>query len=148
MTFAARQHTGSSAPTLGVQSLGTMVLEGNTPSSLSKTASLTLNTDGTISYVNQMADPVYSSVPSNWYLLTTAGIGTNYRVRFSLQSGQAWATGLSNGVFYTLDAARSISWTLAPTAQVSSIVLVEITAVGNGTVLGSGMLYINLVSDY
>lgn len=148
MTFAARPHTGSSGPTLGVQSLGSMVLEGNTPSSSNRVASLTLNPDGTITYVNQMADPEISVVPTNWYLPTTAAIGAGYRVRFTLQSGFAWTAGLTSGTLYALDVARTVSWTLPPTEQRDATVLVEITSSSNTTVLGSGTLHINLVSDY
>lgn len=147
MTFAARPHLVL-GPTLGVQSLGAMLLDGATPSSLNKVASLTLNADGTISFVNQMADPVFSSVPPNWYLPTTGAIGAGYRVKYTLQSGDAWTAGLTSGTFYTLDAARTVSWTLVPTGAVSATVLVEIATTGSATILGSGTLTVSLVSDF
>lgn len=148
MTFAARPHLGASGPTLGVQALGAMALEGATPSSSNRVASLTLNPDGTITYVNQMADPEYSVVPTNWYLPTTTAIGADYRVRFTLQSGFAWTAGLVSGTLYALSSARTVSWTLIPTEQRDATVLVEIVSASNTTVLGSGTLHINLVSDY
>jgi hypothetical protein len=149
VTFGARPHLSlTSAPSTGVQSLGGMVLEGATPSSNNRVASLTLNPDGTITYVNQMADPEISVVPLNWYLPTTAAIGNNYRVRFTLQSGFAWTAGLTSGTLYALSSARTVSWTLIPTEQRDATVLVEITSSANTTVLGSGTLSVNLVSDY
>jgi hypothetical protein len=148
VTFAARMHTGSSAPATGVQGLGGMVLDGATPSSQNRVASLTLNADGTISYVNQMADPVFSSVPTNWYLPTTGAIGAGYRVRFTLQSGDAWTAGLVSGTLYALSSARTVSWTLVPTGTVTATVLVEITSSANTTVLASGTLSVSLVSDF
>lgn len=149
MTFAARPHTGSSGPTLGVQALGAMSLEGNTPSSSNRVVSLTLNTDGTISYVNQMADPEITVVPTNWYLPTTVGIGSSYRVRFTLQAGgNAWTAGLTSGTLYALSSARTVSWTLIPTESRYAQVLVEIVSSANTTVLGSGLLTVSLQSDY
>ncbi len=150
MTFATRPHfgLGSVAAPGPVASLGSIELGGATPSSLSKIASLTLNPNGTISYVNQMADPEYSVVPANWYAPTTTAVGAGYRVRFSLQTGVAWDVGLTNGAFYKLDVARTLTWTLAPTTTRTAYVLIEITADGSGVVLGSGMLHIDLISDY
>jgi hypothetical protein len=148
VSFAARMHTGSSAPATGVQSLGSIVLDGATPSSQNRGASLTLNANGTISFTNTMADPVYSSVPTNWYLPTTTAIGAGYRVRFTLQSGNAWDAGLTSGTLYTLDAARTIGWTLVPTGSVTAAVLVEIMTTGSTAVLGSGTLNVSLVSDF
>lgn len=134
---------------MGVQSLGNPQLSGATPSSVSRIASLTFNPDGTISYLNEMADMVVSSVPTNWYLPTTGAIGAGYRVRFSLQTGVAWdGGGLTNGAYYLMGVARTVTWTLPPSGTRTAYVLIEITADGSGVVLGSGMLYIDLVNDY
>lgn len=79
---------------------------------------------------------------------TTGAIGAGYRVKYTLQSGDAWTAGLTSGTFYTLDAARTVSWTLVPTGAVSATVLVEIATTGSATILGSGTLTVSLVSDF
>ena len=147
MTFAARPHLAAGGPTLGVQSLGTLQLSGSTPSSSARGVDLLVNTDGTLSFVNQM-DGGISIVPTNWYLPTTTALGSSYRVRFTLQSGNAWDAGLTSGTYYTLDAQRKIAWTVNIDQGKIATALIEIAAVGNNTVLGSGTLNINILNDY
>lgn len=148
MTFAARPHQVL-GPTLGVQSLGAMQLTGATPSSGARGVNLYVNTDGTLTYLNQMADPVFSSVPANWYTPTTTAIGSSYRVRFTLQSGDAWDAGLTAGTWYAISAQRAVAWTVTTTDRSRiATVLVEFAAVGNDTVLGSGTLNVDILNEF
>lgn len=148
MTFAARPHL-ETGPTLGVQALGAMQLAGDTPSGSARGVNLFVNTDGTLTYLNQMADLVVSSVPANWYTPTTTAIGSSYRVRFTLQSGDAWDAGLTSGTWYTISAQRAVAWTVT-TSSISRLatVLVEFAAVGNDTVLGSGTLSVDITNSF
>lgn len=147
MTFAARPHQVAATASVGVQALGTLQLSGSTPSSSARGVDLLVNTNGTLSFVNQM-DGGTSIVPLNWYLPTTTTIGSSYRVRFTLQSGNAWDAGLTSGTYYTLDAQRKIAWTVNIDQGKIATALIEIAAVGNNTVLGSGTLNINILNDY
>lgn len=147
MTFAARQHTQSAVGAAGVQNFGVMLLSGREMDAEARTVSLTTNTDGTFSFTNGMTADVVSTVPTNWYAPTTGAIGTNYRVRYMLQSGAAWDTGLTTGTYYTLTSARTITFTCDVFEDVDAVVVVEITAVGNNTVLAQNTLTIDLMND-
>lgn len=148
MTFAARPHTGSSGPTLGVQSFGNVGISGTADTSTNDTASLTFNPDGTLTVVNTCNLSESTSVPANWYLPTTGAIGAGYRVEFTLVSGNAWNSGLVSGTRYSLDVARTITWTLIASESRNAQVLIEITTTASTAVIGGGTLYLDLLSEY
>lgn len=148
MTFAARPLVavasgGSSLPALGTMNLGGVAIE-----SADLAVAITLNADGTITWLNQMNNGQVTPSVVNWYTPTTGAIGAGYRVRFTLQSGTAWASGLTSGTLYALSSARQVLWTLPITGLVQAQVLVEITSSGDTTVLGSGTLIIDMIDEY
>lgn len=128
--------------------LSATALAGATPSSLVRQVSLTFNTDGTLSRVNQMADPEITVVPSNWYVPTTGAIGEGYNVKFVLQSGTAWNTGLLNNTEYWLASARTVTWSLPVGGAVQASVAVSLVDYNTGVTVASSTLTIDLVSDY
>lgn len=150
MTFAARPilNLGAAAPATGVQAFGDCTIDSGDSYGLSTiSAGITFNANGTIT-TSLVADSGYETVPDQWYAPTTTGIGSGYRVRFTRQAGTPWSVGLTNGAFYALDTAPSLSWSAGSLQQVTSVVLVEITASGSGVVLASGLLTINLNNQY
>jgi hypothetical protein len=55
----------------------------------------------------------YSSCDPNWYSPTTAAIGNSYWVKFTLNSGSAWDSGLVNNTVYALTSNRALTWTVS-----------------------------------
>lgn len=147
MTFAARQHTESAASATGA-ALSAMTLAGATPSSSVRQASLTFNPDGTLTRVNQMADPEITVVPTNWYTPTTGAIGEDYNVKFVLLSGTAWNAGLLNNTEYWLASARTVTWSLPVGGAVQASVAVSLVDYNTGLTVASSTLTVDLVSDY
>lgn len=113
---------------------------------VTETASVTFNTNGTISHTNVYDYPA-NVMPANWFSPTTTGIGSSYQVRFTLQSGTPWDANalFQSGGLYALSSARTAVWSLdyAPSAGVSATVLVEILTSG-GVLYASGTLTVNL----
>jgi hypothetical protein len=54
-----------------------------------------------------------SSCDPNWYSPTTTSIGNSYWVKFTLNSGAAWDTGLVNNTVYALTSNRALTWTVS-----------------------------------
>lgn len=81
-------------------------------------------TNGTQTATSTSFSFEYSSCDPNWYLPTTAAIGNSYWVKFTLNSGSAWDSGLVNNTVYALTSNRALTWTVgtlnsAKTANVS-----------------------------
>lgn len=103
MTFAART-LGYFVNSAVVSSLGTLYAY-DAPSSGPAYASITFNTDGTISYVGDGSTGV-----SNWYTPTTTNVGSSYWIKFTTTSGSPWTGGLTSGTIYALSSARTVVW--------------------------------------
>lgn len=74
-------------------------------------ASITLNSDGTVS-VTGNASSAGSGV---WYGGAPAGgIGSSYWVKFVLSSGDAWTSGAAAGAVVSLSAGQTITWSIPP----------------------------------
>jgi hypothetical protein len=125
-----------------------MRLAGSTEEDGVTIVSLTFNPNGTISFVNQMTGAVVSTVPTNWYLPPTTGIGSSYRVRFNKVSGRSWDTGLANFTWYNLDTARTLTWSLTVDDGIDAVVGVEIAALSTQTMLGGGTLTVAIINNY
>lgn len=136
MTFAARAH--QAATTSGLPALGTMVATSYT---LPDTASLTFNTNGTLTYFKEQTSGV-----STWYGATVAGIGSNYEIRFTLTSGTAWDVGLVSGTWYSLSSARGVALT-ANTVDLTSTIAVAIREAATGTVVTTGTLNLGVYDE-
>lgn len=147
MTFAARAH-GAAGSSAGPIDLGAMALGGTSIVSANYGVGITLNGNGTVSFLNEMNAAQTTPSPRNWYSPTTAGIGTGYRVRFTLQSGTPWSGGLASGTLYALSSDRQVYWTLPAEGTVNAQVLIEITSSGSTTVLASGVLTVNMLDEY
>lgn len=148
MTFAARPHVVAAAAASGVQNLGTMNLGGIAIRSQNFAVSMTLYPDGTIGWINEMNEVQTTPSVVNWYLPTSGGVGSGYRVRFTLQSGTAWISGPTSGTLNGLSAPRQVVWTLPAEGTVTAQVLVEITSSSDTTVLGSGTLVLDMLDEY
>lgn len=148
MTFAARPHLPSTVVSSNVQNMGTMNLGGTSIVSSNFAVAMTLQPDGTITWLNEMNAVQTTPSGVSWYLPATAGVGSGYRVRFTLQSGSAWSGGLVSGTLYGLSSQRQVFWTLPAEGTVVAQVLVEITSSSDTTVLGSGTLAVNMLDEY
>lgn len=148
MTFAARPHQAAVAASGNVQNLGTMNLGGTAIVSDNFGVSMALEPDGTVVWVNELNAVQTTPSGVHWYLPTTPGVGNGYRVRFTLQSGTPWSTGLVSGTLYSLTSVRNIFWILPAEGTVVAQVLVEITSSSDTTVLGSGTLIVNMLDEY
>ncbi len=150
MTFAARPlvglAAGSSDP--NVQPLGVMNLGGTSIVSSGFQVGMTLEANGTVAWLNEMNNVQTTPSTTHWYAPTTGGIGNNYRVRFTLQSGTPWNAGLTSGTLYSLTSVRQIAWTLPAEGTISAQVLVEITSSGDTAVLGSGTLTVYAIDEF
>lgn len=134
MTFAARQH----APLAGLPSLGTMLATSYT---LPDTASLTFNTDGTLTYFKERTSGV-----TTWYGSTVAGIGSSYEIRFTLTAGPAWNAGLVSGTWYSLSSARAVALS-ASTVDLESTIAVAIREAGTGTIVTTGTVSLGVFDE-
>lgn len=148
MSFAARQHSVGSGAAAAVQNLGTMNLGGIAIRSQDFGVVMTLQSDGTIGWLNEMNEVQVTPSVMNWYLPTTPGVGSGYRVRFTLQSGTPWNGGPVSGTLYGLSLPRQVFWTLPAEGTVNAQVLVEITSSSDTTVLGSGTLVVDMLDEY
>jgi len=108
MTFAARSNRAVSG---GGPVNGSASINGEQyGAGLSGT--YTAVTNGTQTAIsNGMVE--YSSCDPNWYLPTTAAIGNSYWVKFTLNSGSAWDSGLVNNTVYALTSNRALTWTVS-----------------------------------
>jgi hypothetical protein len=129
MTFAAR--------TLGYMGPGGTVVNPlpamsayDFPTIGGANASVTFNTDGTISYVGSN-----STGPVNWFTPTTPFVGSYFYIKFVLSSGDAWNTGggLISGTIYALSTARGVAWTAPRSSNKTASVAVTIYADLAGT---------------
>lgn len=136
MTVAARVH--QPAASTGLPALGTMVATSYT---LPDTASLTFNTNGTLTYFKEQTSGV-----STWYGATSAGIGSSYEIRFTLTSGTAWDAGLVSGTWYSLSSARAVALT-ASTVDLSSVIAVDIRLAAGGAIVTSGTLNLGVYNE-
>lgn len=133
MSFACRP------PSTGAQNVpplwsGDWHAIGTSPGSA--TASLTLGTDGTIN--NGSNDS--SGGPAYWYTPTTVGIGSNYWVRMTLNSGDAFTTG-TVGSYLQLSSSRA--WTLQEAVigtKTNSCTIQIATDSGGANVVASGTI--------
>lgn len=131
MTFAARPLLNVVAAA-GLPGLGSSVIAVSY--TLPDTATLTFNTDGTITYFKENFN---TTGPATWYGSTLAGVGSSYEIRFTLTSGDAWDAGLTSGTWYALSSARAISLT-ASTVDKSSNVNFDIRLTSSGVIQTSG----------
>jgi hypothetical protein len=67
------------------------------------TVALTFNTNGTIVVTSTQSSPL------NWYLPTTAGIGSTYYIRFTNTSNNTFFTGEPFNTWHQVDVARSLT---------------------------------------
>ncbi len=145
MTFAARVHQPAGGSSF--LPLGTMSLFGESFDDVGFTdsATVTFNVDGTISRAVVSSSPAIT-MPTNWYGPTTGGIGNSFQIRFTLQSGTPWDSGLTSGVLYPLSSARSLGWTVpySPDGNAYAVVLVEIFYSAGTTPYKSGTLTVSL----
>lgn len=126
MTFAARPHI----PQAGLPGLGSIVVEDYT---LPDTVQISFNTNGTITTADY-----YIAGPTTWYDSTVAGIGSSYEIRFTLNSGTAWDSGLVSGTWYSLSSVRSLAMTSS--TEVSNNITVSIRETATGTIVTTGTL--------
>ena len=139
MTFAARNHVVAGAASGGAPFSLTAVHEfGIEPVAVN--AVIKVDTDGRVRAYND------TTTIGNWFTPTTGGIGSSYRVRFT-RVGDAF-TGLTEGVFYALTSARSVTFSAPPNYAGGSLLTIEIAAVGNDTVLFSGTVAVSVSNEY
>lgn len=129
MTFAARVH--QPVASTGLPALGSSVIAVSY--TLPDTATLTFNSDGTITYFKEN----FAGGPATWYGATSAGIGASYEIRFTLTSGDAWDAGLTSGTWYSLSSNRAISLS-ATTLDKSSNVAIDIRLASTGVIQTTG----------
>ena len=114
---------------------GTIGAAGSPPLS----ANVQYATNGTISGAG------YTGGPTNWYSPTTTSIGNSYWIRFTLQSGAAWNTGLVSGTIYALSTARGITYTVNTAIALNAEVSVAIYSDSGGTnLVGGGLLDVSV----
>lgn len=123
MTGSTQIFMGADSP---VQS-PTVVLS-DTKTGATATCSITLNTDGTIT----VAGSGSSSVPPAWYSPTTAGIGSSYWCKCTVNSGSA--PGNPNTVL-ALSSAQSFGLTRAALGSVTGNWTISIYRDAGGTQL-------------
>lgn len=95
-------------PAGGGGSLGTlrvMDYHSSAPGGEGSFGAVQFNPDGTITYFGGS-----SGGAANWHSPTTAGIGSGRWIKFTLNSGLPWDTGLADNTIYPLTSARQVAW--------------------------------------
>lgn len=96
---------------------------------VSASASLTFNSDGTVSYA-ATANDLSSPGTTSWYSPTVTGIGSLYWIKFTATSG----TFTTNGASTFTSLASAVSVTKSATASSASVTFtIEIAADSGGT---------------
>lgn len=107
---------------------------------------INFNTDGTIS--RSVSSPDSSSILSNWFLPTTAAIGSSFFIRFVLSTGTTWTAGLVDGTLYSLSVVRSLSWTATTgNFKLANVAVTIYSDVGGTNLVGSGTLSVDIESS-
>lgn len=107
MTFAARANRNvvTGGPVSGSATLDAVSFYATVA------GTVTLNTNGTMTATDNGLTQSLSTCSPNWYSPTTVGIGSSYWVKFTLDTGNAWDSGLVNNTVYALSSARALTWT-------------------------------------
>lgn len=71
----------------------------------STSGDITFGTDGSIT-------GTHYSGPVKYYDPVVAGVGSNFYVKFTKNSGSAWNAGLVDGTVYALSSARTLTWSV------------------------------------
>lgn len=128
MTFAARTLGFDVTP--GIQNpLGTMTVRDVKPF-VSASAAIIFASGGSITYVGNQC-----SGPTLWFAPATTGIGNSYWIRFTLQSGAAWDSGVTSGALNQLNSSRSLTWSATAGTSKTAVVSVQIYSDAGGTTL-------------
>jgi hypothetical protein len=108
MTFAARPITFLGYPVNSGVIWGVETTVGS--------CSLTLNTNGTVSYTGNSSGPqaLSPSGSDNWYFPTTTSIGNSYWVKFVNNSNLWTSGGIISGNIYSLSSSRLLGWGTGP----------------------------------
>lgn len=90
----------------------------------------------------------YSSCDPNWYLPTTTAIGNSYWVKFTLNSGAAWNSGLINNTVYALTSNRALTWTVAAldAQKVANVSVRFYSDAGGTTLVATHTLTVDLIT--
>ncbi len=103
------------------------------------TASITVNTDGSIS-LN------HGSGPSNWYSPSVAGIGSSYWVRLHVNSGSAPSSGSGTETWLQLTGLRSWSWSVTNATRFGNYYLQFSTAGSDATIVSTSTVTLDIES--
>jgi hypothetical protein len=141
MTFAARQNrsvASSGGPINGTANLAGLAFN----SSMSGT--YTAVTNGTQTAAASTGD--LSTYDTNWYTPTTVSIGNSYWVKFTLNSGSAWDSGLVNNTVYALTSNRALTWTVAsyPSSKSAHVSVRFYSDAGGTTLVATHTLTVGL----
>lgn len=126
MSFAARP-LGFSAG-LGIQNPIGSMYPRDIESTIAGVATVLIGMNGQIVYLGNA-----STGAEAWSLPTGSGVGDPYYVKFTLQSGSAWDSGLTAGTVYSLATTRTLTWTASVGTTKSATVLVQIFSNSAGT---------------
>lgn len=114
-------------------------VEGYNLGSGTASASVTFNTNGTVSASASGNSLVINTVDGDqWYSPTTTGIGSSYWWRYTVVSGSAPVGGLTAGTWYQLSSSRSLSFSVSSQASLGGTFTIDIAASSGGTVLATG----------
>jgi hypothetical protein len=132
---AARATTGPVSPLTGMNITATYGGAATMTDGVSIVTNGTIAGSGSLNYAG----------PANWYSPTTTGIGSSYWVKFTLNSGSAWAAGLVNNTIYALTASRTIQWsTTIGTTKTASVTVSIYSDSGGTTLVSSGTMAVSL----
>lgn len=110
-----------------VGKLGTFYIS-DTRSIGTASASITFNTDGTITLTGNL-----SGSNDSWYKPTTANIGNNYWIKAVLATGTGWSTGITADTVLQLNTARAMTWSRSTVGLTVATVNVFIYSNSGGT---------------
>lgn len=91
---------------------------------------VSFETNGAITGFN-----LIGSASTKWFNPLITGIGNNYWIKFTLNSGDAWDAGLTSGTVYALTSDRTVAWSFTGYGTETANVTVNIYADSGGTQL-------------
>lgn len=105
-------------------------------------ARYTLYSDGRLELYTSGV-PTSTTIWTHWYLRgTTTGIGADYEIRFTLQSGSITSSLVDGTTWWSLSSDR----TLSKTGIGAATILVEVRRAGQSTVVASGSVKLDVSS--
>lgn len=122
-----------------VNPLPAMTISHSTVAPATASGSMSLSADGGIS-------GSHYSGPALYYNPSVVGIGANFWVKFTLNSGDAWNAGLTAGTVYALSSGRTLNWSVSSAAKIADVTVSIYSDAGGANLVTSGTLSVNVDS--